>query len=234
MAWARVQSKSTTSAGAVASVAATLGSTPSAGNKLVALVVLVSSTSVVTSTVKDANAVAMTQMAVINNAGNCNLSLWAMDVPGTPNAVITATGASGTNEMAILVQEVSGLLVGNTTAMGDGTFGTKSGSTSPTGIATYSSTAANEYLVTCFGDFGNSVNATGPLGNVDANNINSSANDNCQISYGNSTSGSETAATWAYTPTTGDQWGIITGAFKLAAGGVVGIPDLVMAPMRGN
>ena len=89
--------------------------------------------------------------------------IYAVDAAGSGGTTmvgtkptITATWASG-GGLGLVVQEVSGLLAGNTTAMVDGTPGTLTGSTTSTGSPTYSSTAANEFLVSAYADIGNGV-----------------------------------------------------------------------------
>jgi hypothetical protein len=138
-------------------------------------------------------------------------------VGAKPNIILTMTDHDPSPSM--LVQEVSGLLAGNTTAMADGTPGAvqSSGTTSPASPA-YTSTSANEYLVILYGDQGGGVTWTNPSGYTgDANGINGSGNADIQIAYKNSTGGAESGA---YTLSGTVAYGIILGAFKLPGGGV--------------
>lgn len=218
MAWARVQSKSgSTSSGQTVTV--TVTTTPVTGNKIIVSVANVSSV-VPTPTCKDGASTALTQAAISSNATGLESTVVLFyDVPATPQSAFTVTGHGTSDQISVVVQEISGLLAGNTTACLDSTWGTKTGSTTATGSPTYTSTAANEYLLTVFGDFGSGATATQPAGyTLDANPINASTFADCCPAYKNSANGSE-ASSWTYTPTTGDQWALITGAFKLSGGG---------------
>lgn len=238
MAWSRLQSASN-GAGTGSTVSATYTSNLTSGTKLIAVVTVFATTA---STVKDGAGNSFTKLASIglNNstAGNGELSLWAADTPagdaGTTPA-ITATPASATGFYAILIQEVSGLLAGNTSAMLDGTAGTSfaSGSTS-LACGTYSSAAAGEYLVALYGDDQN-VDGIQPSAcsgsaayTLDANNI--ASHEAAAVAYGNSTGGAETA-TFTIPASTNDQATILV-AFRLAAGGPSSGPPASLAAVN--
>jgi hypothetical protein len=218
VAWARVQSKSNSST-ASTTLTITFTGTPVAGNKVAVFVSCVNGTTV--STVKDGNLVSLTQGASSVNASNVESSLWFYDVPATPSTTFTVT-ASGSSNLGGDALEVSGLLAGNTTACLDGACGLANGTASPA-APTYSSTKASEFLFTYFGDWGNSSTCTVPSGlTLDASSINTSANANACVGYGNTSGGSDPTS-WSFTAAP-SQWAAFTGAFKLAApgGGAVG------------
>jgi hypothetical protein len=213
VAWARVQSKNNNVA-ASTTLTITFTGTPVTGNKIAVFVTCVNGTTV--STVKDGNLVSLTQGASAVNATNVACYVYFYDVPATPSTTFTVT-ASGSSNLAGDALELSGLLAGNTTACIDGACGTLSGTTTPA-APTYSSTLAGEFLFTYFGDWGNTATCTVPSGlTLDTNSINTSANANACVGYGNTSGGSDPTS-WSYT-TTGNQWAAFTGAFKLAAGG---------------
>src|SRR5258707_13623411 len=101
----------------------------------------------------------MATAVLVGNAGTNGLSLWQLDTPagaaGT-KPTVTATITGGTPEAAILVQEVAGLATGTTlAAVVDGTPGTLTGNTNTApGSPSYTSTAASEFLLACYGDTG--------------------------------------------------------------------------------
>ena len=215
MAWSLVQSNGNSASG-VTSLAVQYASNVAAGNKLIASAVTSPGT---ISSVKDGAGNSFTQLATVTNSGAPTVvtALFALDVPagdvGTrPTITVTVSTSAG---LALVIEEVSGLLAGNTTAMLDGTAGTATGTTSPTANPTYSSTALNEYLVTVFGDQGNNVTYTVPATFTDdAHSINTSFNADNSLAHKNSTNGAETAQ---YTLNAGDEWATLMVAFKLAA-----------------
>lgn len=216
MAWGAVQSKSASASGATTLSVTTTGA-PVTGNKLIGWASDGESSSASVTSIKDSNAVALTSLASVVETGSASaaLALFAYDVPASVSSTFTAT-YSGTGGHGILVQEVSGLLTGNTSAMLDGTAGTAH--TSGTSLAaTYSSTASNEYLASGYGDDGFGITGTKPTGyTADLNNVNTSSNANLMVAYTNSTGGSE-ANTW--TTNGADDMCVITVAFQLAASG---------------
>src|SRR4249920_961861 len=130
MAWSVLQSKSFTNAGS-GNVAVTFTTANlSAGTKIVAWVaVSASSPQTVVSSVKDGALNTWTQLAVASDNTNDALYLFALDTPaGDVGTKPTITATIGSNFGAsILVQEVSGLAAGNTSAMLDGTAGVNHG-----------------------------------------------------------------------------------------------------------
>lgn len=180
----------------------------------------------VTPTAKDSNNNSLTLLKTTTNATNDLFTfLFAYDVPVTPSATVNVA-VTPAKVLSAVMQEVSGLLAGNTTAMLDGAGGsTASGGASKTGTGaltspTYSSTASGEYLFTTFSDFGNNATAAAPAGfTIDPNAINTNANANCVVATGTSTGGAESSA-WSLTTNSGsDFYCVTTVAFKLAAGG---------------
>jgi hypothetical protein len=225
VAWSVLQSNSN-GVGTGSTVSAAYTGNLTSGTKLIAVVTVYTTT---TSTVKDGAGNSFTKLAAaaLNNSTSANgeLSLWAMDTPaGDAGAqpTITATPVSATGFYAILIQEVSGLLAGNTSAMLDGTAGTSfaNGSTS-LACGAYSSAAAGEYLIALYGDDQNVdlIKPSSASGSttytLDASNI--ASHEAAAAAYGNSTGGAETA-TFAIPSSTNDQ-GTILVAFKLASTG---------------
>jgi hypothetical protein len=136
---------------------------------------------------------------------------------GTKPAIKATDNQSG-DFVSLLVIEVSGLATGSTlAALVDGTAGGSSGTSSPITNPTYSSSVANEFLVSCVGDT-MSATWTHPTGYTpSANNLNGSSFADASLSYANSTGGTESAV-WTFTGS-GGQYGSILVAFKLASGG---------------
>lgn len=193
-----------------------------AGTKLIAVVTVGNGT---TTAVQDNSSNAFTKIAAIglnNNTGTGEISLWAVDTPagdvGTkPTISITRGTNNGGN--ALVIQEVSGLAVGNTAAaMIDGTAVTSFGSGTSGACGSYSTSAAGEYLVACIGTEETAAGAvTGPTGSTtytqDAHSQNNTGFATAIPAYGNSTGGAETA-----TFTLPSQsWGTIFAAFELSA-----------------
>ena len=203
MSWARLQSAFHGGTSGGTSIAVTYGTALTSGTKLIAVVGHDGGSGPVM-TVKDGSNNAFTLIARVDQgaAGKPSVSIWAMDTPLgdvgiTPT--ITATLVT-TSDASILVQEVSGLLAGNTTAMVDGTAGTSSGTASPTTSPAYSSTAVNEYLVACFSDNAFSDTVTDPSApwTSDANNPAGNGTVHAHVSYKNSTNGAESGAVFTY------------------------------------
>lgn len=211
MAWSVVQSAKGT---ANTTATNTVTFTPTNGNKVI---VFAAGATNATATCADNHGNALTQVATKVLSTYVTIYLFAYDATGSPTS-FTVTWSTATGN-SIMGQEVSGLATGNTlSAMVDGTAGTLSGAASPTGSATYSSTASNEYLLTGFGDWGNSATATQPSGyTLDTNSVNGSADADCCLAYKNSTGGAETSS-WSYT-TTGNEWCTFAVAFKLGSSG---------------
>jgi hypothetical protein len=223
MAWGWVQSASAT-ASASTTVAATFASNVTAGNKII---VAVAMTGTAITSVKDGAGNTWTLIASETMvASNGFMALYALDVPaGDAGTKPTLTATFATNDASILIQEVSGLLPGNTTAMADGTAGVNTGNTNTTaGSGAYSSTAANEYLVAVYGDTGGPLTWTVPAGyTADTHSVNSSSVDDIAIGYKNSSNGAE-SATWSLSGTA-TAWGTILIAFKLSASAVPAPPQ---------
>jgi hypothetical protein len=232
MAWGFIQSNSSTNnTSGASSLAVTYLSNVSSGTKLICAVQASGggSTAISTSSVKDGAGNSFTKILSAANGGNLvagEMSFWAIDTPAgdvgtTPQ--ITANFSTPEFGCSMLVQEVSGLAVGNTlAAMIDGTGATLTGSSgASTGSPAYSSTAINEYLVALYGDDGQStITWTAPAGyNTDPKSINSSGAGDIGVAYKNSTGGSETGS-WGRTNST-SQWSAGLVAFQLAASVVV-------------
>lgn len=224
MTWNRLQSASAavTEPGSVTFTTANLSS----GTKIIVAVSYWHGSAVSITTVKDGagnNWTKIGAQALGDNQGEN--SLWALDVPagdvGT-KPTITATGSGGTGgDMAILAQEVSGLLAGSTTAMCDGTLASVSGTaTGSTGSPSYSTGASGEYLVAMYGDDSGANTWTIPSGYTgDPAGLNANATENIQIAYANSAGGTEAGAYSISGNVAG--WAVLLVAFKLAAGGAV-------------
>lgn len=193
------------------------------GTKLLAAIAFAGTSTQHVISVKDGAGNTFTQVVEQALSTNGYTYLFAIDTPagdvGT-KPTITATWTVGQNitDKAMLLQEVSGLAVGNTlAAMIDGTAGSNGGTGgSSTGSPTYSSTAAGEYLVSVYGDDGGPETWTKPTGTTsDTHSINSNSANDLAVAWKDSTNGTE-AGSWALTGTSAD-WGTILCAFKAAA-----------------
>jgi hypothetical protein len=124
---------------------------------------------------------------------------------------------TGGNTLGIVVQEVAGLLAGGSPL--DGAIASVTGTGgAATGSPAYSSAVAGEYLVTFYSDNGGPATFTGPAGyTVDANSVNSNADNDVGVAYKLSTGGAETDG-WTLT-VSGQQWAVMEVAFKLAPAG---------------
>jgi hypothetical protein len=227
MTWSVLQSASgTNSSLTTSSISVTYPNNVAAGTKIIAALSLSGTRTV--SAVQDGSSNNLTQLGVAVNGTSQHTFLYAMDTPvgdvGT-KPTITVTFSATNAPSSLLLQEVSGLLAGNTSAMLDGTPGTGSG-TSGSGNAgppTFVSAAAGAYLVYLYGDDGGPLTYTGPAGyTADANGVNSSPDADMVISYKNSTGGTETGS-YAITGTS-CQWSVLMAAFQLAAGGTAAPP----------
>ena len=244
MAWSRLQSASATSSegGLSGTVAATFGTNLTAGSKIIAAVAVNAATGGVDEviSVKDGAGNSLTELA--SNSGGAGggwTELWAMDTPagdaGTKPTITATLGAVADSYGAtILIQEVSGLATGNTTAMLDGTAGVNHGSsTGPATSGSYSSTASSEYLVAVYGDVGNGVTVTDSSGySADPNEVNASNNATLLVNYKNSGNTSESAS---FTLGGTAEWSVLLVAFKLGgpvitSGPLLGLQGLVQAP----
>ena len=221
MAWSVLQSASAQGGSGLTVTFTTANCT--AGTKLIAAVAGDNSSLTTVSSVKDAAGNAMTSLGTVTlSDGTGTLTLLAMDTPAVDvgtKPTFTVTMSVGGGSCAMLVQEVSGLLAGNTTAMIDGTAGTNAvNSSGPATSGTYSSSLANEYLVFLYGDSGNNITYTAPSSpwTGDPNGVNTSFNNDCTISYNNSAGTGESAS---YTINGGVNWGTILVAFNIPSAG---------------
>jgi hypothetical protein len=226
VAWSRVQSAATAAtASAVTSASVTYGSNVSAGTKLIAVVVTSTQTGTTTTTASVKDAALNSWTLIGRKSGGASpvlvdVSLWALDTPaGDVGAkpALTAALSGGTANIAILIQEVSGLLAGNTAAMADGNpAGLSGAATGTTGSPAYSSTAASEYLVSAYGDDGGPVTWTKPAAlTSDTASLNSQPYAGIALAYGNSTGGAE-AGSWSLAGSAAE-WGTLLAAFRLPA-----------------
>ena len=221
MAWSVLQSVSGSNTGTNTSLTVTYTSNVSAGNKLIAFITISPGVLGTITSVQDAALNSMTSCGAVSGStgGNVHTAIYAMDVPagdvGTKPAIKVTYGV--TADFGMVLQEVSGLAVGNTTAaMLDGTAAAvqETPSTSQAQPA-YTSHAANEYLVSFLGDNGNSVTYALSGYTLDAHNIQGSATTDAVVGYKNSTNAAE-SGTWTTSGTpTGS--GLIVVAFKLGA-----------------
>lgn len=203
------------------------------GSKLIAYICTAGGGNPQVTAIKDAALNAMTKVgsAFLNNAaGSGELTIWAMDTPagdvGT-KPTLTATQTGGNQSFGMVIQEVSGLLAGNTTAMIDGTAVGSTGSISangPIACGAYSTAVAGEYLVAVGGDLENStLTWAAPTGSTtytrDAHARNATVILNCVPSFGLSTGGAETASSAITGAGTATPWATLFVAFKLDEGG---------------
>lgn len=225
MAWARVQS-----AGAVATGVATLSVTfttqnVSSSNKYVVQAGCSIAGSPTISSVKDGTN-SLTSSGLPQNTTSSAMDLFFLDIPagsnGTKPTLIETP--SLTADCSMTIQEISGLVTGNTVATAiDGTVrGNKTDTAAHASLApsvAYSSSAVNEYLVVAYADNGPALTDTVTGYTIDANSTNASALNNSILAYKNSTNGTETA-TVTFTSTTFSD-GIVVCAFNLASSGAL-------------
>jgi hypothetical protein len=233
MAWARVQSASTSGTASGNALSITLGQAPVTGNKLIVLAVS-DSTSAQTFTAADGNSAALTNISgaqQFTDNGQLSGALLIYDVPATPSTTVTVTTSpGGATNIAIYAMEVSGLVSGSTAAacVDGGTFPAAShGGTTTYSGPSYTSTAANEFLIGCFFDNGgpetySAVNSytldTSSAGPPPTSaGINNNSLGDVVIVYKNSTNGSESAP-FSLTGTACG-WGSFLLAFKISGAG---------------
>jgi hypothetical protein len=224
MAWSVLQEKSNFGSSLNATVTFTTANV-SAGTKIIVWITVDASASPQSSvtSVKDGALNTWTLVAGPASDNSTGATFcYALDTPagdvGT-KPTITATLTSNFG-WAIIVQEVSGLLAGNTTAMRDGTPGlANASSTGPCVPGAYSTAAANEYLMAAAGDPGNSRTISNSAGYTasSAPNINTSSTADLFVAWKNSTGGAESAS-FAITGTA-NPWFAVIVAFQLDAGG---------------
>ena len=228
MAWSHLQSVSKAATGTSSSSQSVTFTTANltSGSKMICAIGWASGSAqtVTVSSVKDGAGNAFTRMAGAPNAGGpSGCDLWQLDTPsGDAGTKPTITAQfSGSVQASMLVQEVSGLATGTTTAaVLDGTAGTKTGAGgSSTGSPTYSSSVSNEYLVTVYGDDGGpeTLGTPSPPGTKDTATVSANSDADVGIGYGNST-GTTEAGSWPLSGSSAE-WGVILVAFQLAAGG---------------
>jgi hypothetical protein len=217
MAWSFLQSASATNSGS-GNVSVAYGTNLTAGSKLIALTAVSGAPG---APVVSDGTNTFTQLADFEESFSTEISLFALDCPAADAGTKpTITATIGTNYGAtIIVQEVSGLLAGNTTAMTDGTAASAGGTASPATTGSYSSAAAGEYLIACYSDAGNSVTLTTPSGwTADPHNVQSSSLADGAIFYKNSAGGAESASVTLSAAAT---WATLLVAFKLGTSGPV-------------
>jgi len=182
--------------------------------------------------VKDGAGNNLTKLKSVVLTGALFVELWGCDTPaGDVGTKPTITATVSTNfGVTLLLQEVPGLLAGNTTAMLDGSAAQNNGTASPATAGSYSSTAAGEYLIGIYGDPGDGVTVSNASGyTADPSNVNANSFATLFVDYKNSTNGAELAS-WTMSGSATDGWETILVAFKLAAVG--GSPSLPPQPPR--
>jgi len=237
VAWSRVQSASTAaSVSAVGSVSTSYATNLTSGTTLLAAcsVATQTGTSTEVGSVSDNNGHTFSLVGRKFTTPLVDVSLWLLNTPSGDagsKPKITATLSSGTGNMALLIQEVSGL-----SGSVDGTLGTLAGSgTGTTGSPTYSSSASNEYLVSVYGDDGGPVTYTKPAAlTADANSLNTQTYADLALAYGNSTGGTE-AGSWSLTGSSAE-WSVLLVAFDLTGGSTVSgsVSSLALAAPAGT
>ncbi len=219
MVWSVLQSAHNTSGLGSATLAVTMGSNTTSGSKLISYIAWGSTTAYTITSVEDQSSNALTLMAGVAGTVGGNdtgVAIYAYDSPTSGiKPVITVTFSNSAVSPSMVVEEVSGLMVGSTTSILDGSASTTQNSTSPATPAAYSSGANNEFLVSLYGDQGNSVTWTTPSGyTADTNAYNASGNADLAPCYKNSTGGAETGA---FTLSGSVGYGVIMVAFRLPA-----------------
>lgn len=151
---------------------------------------------------------------------NARVYIYAVDAAGSGGTSMVGTKPTVTAAWAatvgggLVVQEVPGLLAGNTAAMADGTAGTLTGTAASTGSPAYTDTAPGQYKLAAYGDFGSGVTVSTAAGwTPDPSNINTSTSSDALAQYKNSAGGSETDG---YTGADSGGWAVAEIAFRLA------------------
>ena len=198
--WSIVQSRGVLT---VANTALTVnfGSLPLTGDKIIVGFDLLKPSGLA---VGDGNGVALRRVASAGTA-----FVYEYDVPVTASRYIRITWSHSASISANGL-DVRGLAAADD---GDGTPGTLTGSTSPTGSPTYASSAAGELLYSFYGNNARLVRATQPSGwTLDPNSVDDSGAVQASAAYTNS-SGEAESSSWAYSPVN-RTWSVITVAFK--------------------
>ncbi len=203
--------------------AVTFTSNLASGGKILAAICVSNSSGGVepVSAVKDGAGNNLTKLKSVVLTGAVFVELWGCDTPaGDVGTTPTITATVSTNFGAtMLLQEVPGLLAGNTTAMLDGSASQNNGTASPATTGAYSSTAAGEYLIGIYGDPGDGVTVSNASGyTADTANVNANGFATLFVDYKSSTNGAESAS-WTMSGSAVDGWETILVAFKLAAAG---------------
>jgi hypothetical protein len=230
MAWSRLQSASSSNNGSFSLGVPYATANLTSGSTLIAVVAYYNGAGAATTSVK-LNDTAVTPFIKIATATATfnTTELWAVNTPsdavGTKPTVTVTLSGSGSISIAMLVQEVSGLIASTTSAgFTDGTAGTSVGTTTGTtvGPPVYASAGAGNYLVYAYGDDGVNINWTAPGGyTADTAGIQASGNDDIAVAYKSSTGTTETG-TYTLSSSAGASWGLVLVAFLLA--GATGIP----------
>lgn len=214
MAWSHIQSATNGADGASSIAKAFTTANLTDGTKILAAV---SAFAASTTSVHDGASNALVSMGAAT-VGNCHLSLWAMDTPAGDVGIkptITAS-APGAGAIGIVIQEIGGLLAGNTTAILDGTAAAATGTSSTPATPAYASAAAGEYLVSVYGDPETNTTTWTPPGSPWATDPgqNGTFITSVGISYKDSTGGTESDG---YTINNSESWAILMVAFQLAS-----------------
>jgi hypothetical protein len=199
----------------------------SSGTKLIAFFSAFGSGSFTITSIKDAGGNTFTQLAFLYSAtSGTGAGIFAMDTPaGDVGTKPIITALMSNNQFGgMVIQEVSGLAVGNTlAAMIDGTPATAAFAAGASHAQpAYSSTAIGEYLVSFCGDQGGPQIMTQPAGyTMSAGVLNNNSSCDCCPAYKDSTGGAE-SGTWTYSGSTIGS-NILVAAFKLSGAAAVGI-----------
>lgn len=169
--------------------------------------------------------------------GTFQTDLWVEDTPsglvGT-KPTITATwnnAAAASFGLAILLQEVSGLAAGATTAILDGgVVATSSGNSNSAATGSYTSTASSEFLCAVYVDPGTGASiSTPPAGyTADPHNVLGNGDANLAVYYKNSSSAAESAT---FGLSAAGNWGTLLTAFQLGGPPITSGPPLAPRPM---
>lgn len=236
MAWTWLQSAANTvGSGTSAAVFTTQNLT--SGSKLIAWVSISSAAlSDPVTSVHDSQSTPaqFVQLATNHLNGNLWADMWVLDTPaadaGTKPTISAVTSSGEVYGNTILVQEVSGLLTGTTTAILDGAYVSDSGTASPGTIGTYSSLTTSEYLTAVYMDPGDGFSVTNSSTyTADTANVNASSYATLFVDYKNSSGTGETAS---WTLSGAATWGSIVVAFKLGAAAGTAGPPLLQVPAR--
>lgn len=234
--WAFVRSGKAqcTSGQSLASLNVALAAAPTTGHTVIVYTAIGASVSEVSS-VKDSNAVALTNFGKVESAANggVDVQLWAYTVSGTPTATYTITFVNAGQTCSAVAQEFSGLQTSaGAPVLENGAAGTAVAVTQSVPNPSYTSNATNDLAIYYYGDNGESITcavANSYTADPSSNFYNTDTNGDCYPTYKNSTSAAEANGVTVSGGTNGGEAGGIKLVFKaVAATAFVATPAMIV------